>query len=190
MAKPKGPTSKSAHTRDAIEAAAKDLFAANGFERTSLRDIGAKAGIDPSMIIRYFGSKDALFARVAAPDLRLPDLRDVAPAGIGEALVRHFLTLWEDGNGGLPVLLRSATSNPDAAERLLDMFREQVFPAIERGGGDRPLQRAGLVASQLLGLALTRYILKIPPMVAMPHDMLVREIGATVQHYAAGDLQG
>jgi AcrR family transcriptional regulator len=188
MPKPKGFTAKSVQTRAAIEAAARELFAANGFERTSLRDIGARASIDASMIIRYFGSKDALFARVAMPDLRMPDLRDVDPADIGEALVRHFLEQWEDGDGGLAVLLRSATSNEDAAQRLLDVFRGQVFPLIQRSGGDKPLQRAGLVASQLLGLALTRYILKIPPMVTMPRPMLVRQIGETIQRYATGNL--
>lgn len=189
MPKPKGPTPKSTQTRQAIEDAAKTLFATNGFEGTSLRDIGARAGINASMINRYFGGKDALFARVARPDLRLPDLGKVEPARVGETLVRHFLEQWEDGNGGLPILLRSAISNPDAAQGLLEMFRAQVFPAIARAGEDRPLERAGLVASQLLGLALTRYLLKLPPMVAMPRDTLVREIGATVQRYAAGKLE-
>ena len=70
----------------------------------------------------------------------------------------------------------------------LELFRAQVFPAIARAGGDRPLERAGLVASQLLGLALTRYLLKLPPLVAMERETIVREIGATVQRYAAGAM--
>ena len=188
MPKPKGPTPKSAQTRATIEAAAKEAFAANGFDRTSLRDVAARAGIDAAMIIRYFGGKDALFARVATPDLRLPDLRDIDSAKIGETLVRHFLEQWEDGSGGLAVLLRSATSNEEAAQRLLDVFRGQVFPAIARAGGDRPRERAGLIASQILGLAFTRYLLKIPPMATMPRETLVRAIGATVQRYAMGKL--
>jgi AcrR family transcriptional regulator len=189
MPKPKGSTAKSAQTRAAIEAAARELFASSGFEKTSLRDIGLRAGIDASMIIRYFGSKDELFARVAAPDLKMPELERIDRARIGEVLVQHFLEQWEDGNGGLPVLLRSATSNAEAAERLREVFRRQVLPAVERGGGEHPMDRAGLIASQLLGLALTRYILKLPPVVAMPRDLLVREIGATVQRYAAGKLE-
>jgi hypothetical protein len=82
--------------------------------------------------------------------------------------------------------LRSATSNEDAAERLLDVFRAQVLPAIAQAKGDRPQERAGLVASQLLGLALTRYLLKIPPMVSMSRDTIVREVGPTLQRYATG----
>ncbi|WP_294005716.1 TetR family transcriptional regulator [Sphingomonas sp.] len=176
-------------TRKAIEAAARELFAIHGFERTTVRDIGARAGIDPSMIIRYFGSKDALFTRVATPDLHLPDLSDFDSATIGEALVRHFLEQWEgaQSGGAMPVLLRSAASNEEAAERLRQIFSAQVFPAIARTGPPETApMRAGLVASQILGLALARYVLRLPPVVAMPVDVIVRVIGETIQRYASG----
>lgn len=189
MTPPRRSTPKSIRTRQAIELAAKELFAANGFERTTVREIGARAGIDASMIIRYFGSKDALFAAVSMPDLRLPDLGGTPREEIGESLVRHFLDLWEgdQAGGGLPVLLRSAASNEDAAATLRQMFREQVFPAVARAGSPATAPaRAGLVSSQLLGLALCRYILKIPPLVEMPPETIVREVGATVQRYVVG----
>jgi AcrR family transcriptional regulator len=189
MSKPRGSTPKAIRTRQAIEDAARDLFSANGFERTTVRDIGAQAGIDPAMVIRYFGSKDALFAEVAMPDLRLPDLAGVAPDSVGETLVRHFLLQWEgeEAGGGMPVLLRSAASNEEAAARLREIFRAQVFPAIAAAGPPETAPvRAGLVASQLLGLALTRYILKLPPVVALPLETIVREVGATIQRYATG----
>jgi AcrR family transcriptional regulator len=179
-------TPKSIRTRLAIEAAARELFAANGFERTTMREIGARAGIDASMIIRYFGSKDALFASVSMPDLRLPDLSQVASGAVGESLVRHFLDIWEgeQAGGGLPILLRSAASNEAAAAKLRQIFSEQVFPAVARAGSPATAPtRAGLVASQLLGLALCRYILKIPPLVEMSSATIVREVGATVQRY-------
>jgi AcrR family transcriptional regulator len=182
-------TPKSIRTRQAIAAAARELFAANGFERTTVREIGARAGIDPSMIIRYFGSKEALFTSVSEPDLRLPDLSGIAAEAVGESLVRHFLELWEgeQAGGGLPILLRSAASNEEAAAKLRSVFREQVFPAVARAGNPATAQaRAGLVASQLLGLALCRYILKLPPLVEMPHATIVREVGAAVQRHATG----
>lgn len=180
-------TPKSIRTREAIETAARELFAANGFERTTVRDIGAKAGIDPSMIIRYFGSKDALFARVAEPDLHLPDLAAADPSTIGETLVRHFLNQWEGANAGqgLAVLLRSAASNEDAAERLRTIFQAQVFPAVMAAGPPETAAfRAGLISSQILGLALARYVLRFPPVVAMPTDFIVANVGETVQRYA------
>ncbi len=189
MTEQKRSTPKSLRTRAAIETAAKELFSNNGFERTTVRDIGARADIDPSMIIRYFGSKDALFARVATPDLALPDLSETDSAVIGETLVRHFLGQWEGEHGGkgLAVLLRSAASNEDAAERLLDIFRTQVFPAIARAGPPESAPtRAGLVATQLLGLALARYVLRIPPVTAMTADQIIQAVGDTIQRYATG----
>lgn len=182
-------TPKSIRTREAIEAAARELFLLKGFDRTTVREIAARARIDPAMIIRYFGSKDALFALVAMPDLRMPDLGDSDPKCVGESLVRHFLEQWEGegSGGGLPVLLRSAASSPEAAERLRDVFRAQVFPAVARiGPPETAAIRAGLVSSQLLGLAMTRYVLCLPPVVAMSRDMIVRTIGETVQRYATG----
>lgn len=193
MTRERRSTPKSIRTREAIESAARELFGINGFERTTVREIGARAGIDPSMIIRYFGSKDALFAQVAMPDLHLPDLSEADPATIGESLVRHFLAQWEgdEGGGGMPVLLRSAASNEEAATRLREIFRAQVFPAVARAGTPETAPvRAGLVASQLLGLALSRYVLKLPPVVAMPAEVIVRAVGETIQRYATGAALG
>jgi len=189
MTKPRGSTPKAIRTREAIQAAARELFAINGFDRTTVRDIGNRAGIDPSMIIRYFGGKEALFAHVAAPNLQLPDLSEILPDAIGETLVRHFLELWEGDavGGGMPVLLRSAASNDAAAEQLRQIFLRQVFPAVARAGSPQTAAvRAGLVASQLLGLALTRYVLMLPPVVMMSPDLIIRIIGSTIQRYASG----
>lgn len=180
-------TPKSLRTKLSIEAAARELFEKNGFDGTTVREIAAQANIDASMIIRYFGSKDELFARVAAPNLRLPDLANVKSEALGETLVRHFIEQWEgeQGGGGLPVLLKSAASNEDAAAKLREVFASQVFPVIASiGSRSTAATRAGLVASQLLGLAITRYVLKLPPVVALPVDLIVREVGATVQRYA------
>ena len=181
---PKGKTAKSERTRAGIEAAARRLFAQHGYDRTTIREIAAAAEIDPALVIRYFGSKDELFSIVAEPELKLPDLTGVPTEAIGTALVSHFLDLWEDGSG-LPVLLRSAASNEAAAERLKETFARQVFPAIAlAGSSETASHRAGLVASQMLGLAMTRYILKLPPVVAMDRDFVVREVGKTIQQYA------
>ena len=188
MTQQRRATPKSIRTREKIETAARDLFSLNGFERTTVREIGALAGIDPSMIIRYFASKEALFARVAMPNLQMPDL-SADDSRVGEIMVRHFLEQWEgEGAGrGLPVLLRSAASNDDAAERLRTIFITQVFPAIARlGPAETAPVRAGLVASQILGLAMARYVLRIPPVVAMAPDLLIRTVGETVQRYATG----
>lgn len=182
--------SKSERTREAIQLAAAELFAAHGYERTTVRDIAAAAQIDPAMIIRYFRSKDELFARVATFDLQFPDFSSVDHALIGETLVRHFLSLWEgeSANSGLAVLLRSAASNEQAANKLRDIFMDQVVPALAQVGPSAgATQRAGLVVSQILGLALCRHVLNLPPVVALSSDLLIREVGKTVQRYVEGD---
>ena len=177
---------KSDRTRAAILDAAQRLFAQHGHGRTTVRDIAAKASIDPALVIRYFGSKDELFVRAAAFDLRMPDLNKVKRSQIGDTLIRRFLELGE-GFTGMTVLLRSAASNDYAASRVRELFAAQVLPAFARVGSRADAaERAGLVASQLLGLALCRYILKIPPVAEMSTEEIVKHIGPTIQRYASG----
>jgi len=179
-------TRKSDRTRAAILDAAQTLFAQHGHDRTTVRDIAAKASIDPALVIRYFGSKDELFVRAAAFDLRMPDLSKVKRSQIGDTLIRRFLELGE-GFTGMTVLLRSAASNDYAASRVRELFAAQVLPAFARVGSRADAaERAGLVASQLLGLALCRYILKIPPVAEMSTEEIVKHIGPTIQRYASG----
>jgi AcrR family transcriptional regulator len=183
---PMQKTRKSDRTRAAILDAAQKLFAQHGHDRTTVRDIAAKASIDPALVIRYFGSKDELFVRAAAFDLRLPDLSKVKRSQIGDTLIRRFLELGE-GFTGMTVLLRSAASNDYAASRVRELFAVQVLPAFARVGSRADAaERAGLVASQLLGLALCRYILKIPPVAEMSAEEIVKHVGPTIQRYASG----
>jgi AcrR family transcriptional regulator len=187
MSRSEPRTRNAERSRTAILDAAAELFAAKGFERTTVREIGLKADVDPALVIRYFGSKDALFAEVAVFDLNLPELTNVDPAKIGETLVAHFLHMWEDpdGNPGLPVLYRSAASNAHAAAKLRELFATQVAPMVSRAGDPATANlRAGLVASQILGLAFCRYVLRLPPVVDMTVPSIIREVGQTIQHYA------
>ena len=177
---------KSDRTRDAILDAARLLFAEKGYDGTTVRDIAAAANIDPAMVIRYFGGKDTLFARAADIDLKLPDISALPRDTIGEALVRHFLFIWEGEASALPIALRSAASNELAAERLREIFSTQVAPAIARLAGPDTPAVAALVATQLLGLAFTRYVLKLAPVVALPRERLVAEVGRSIQGYIDG----
>jgi AcrR family transcriptional regulator len=182
---------KSERTRAAIVAAARRLFAEGGFDRTTVRDIGAAAGVDPALVVRYFGSKDRLFVESADIALKLPDLAQAERPMIGLLLARHFLELWEgEGNsGGLPVLLRSAASNENAAAQMREVFLRQVAPAISPYlRKDRVSDRAAMISSQLLGVALCRYVLRLPPLVAVPKDRLARMVGAALQKLAFDDL--
>src|SRR6201999_2410352 len=111
-------------TKAAILAAARERFGAAGFQAATIRAIAADAGIDPSMVMRYFGNKDKLFAAAAEFDLRFPDLAEVDPVQVGRALVGHFLDRWE-GDEALVILLRSSATNAEAAQRMQEIFSTQ-----------------------------------------------------------------
>nr|MDT0662744.1 TetR family transcriptional regulator [Micromonospora sp. DSM 115978] len=191
------PARRSDATRAAILRAARERFAADGYERATIRAIAADADIDPSMVMRYFGNKEKLFAAAAEFDLRLPELTDLPPERIGAALVGHFLDRW-DGDETMTALLRAGTTNPAAAERMRQIFAGQLAPVVRRamgsgtgvGTGPSPEQRAGLVASQILGLALTRYVLTFPPVAALTRDDLVAWIGPTLHRYLTAGHPG
>ena len=167
-----------------ILAAAKERFARSGFERATIRAIAADAGIDPSMVMRYFGSKDQLFAAAADFDLQIPDLSRVDQTDVGARLVDYFIERWERDEA-LIVLLRASTSNAEAAERMREIFAGQLVPVVARINPDRPARRASLIATQMLGLALCRYVLRLPPIVEMTHDEVVAWLGPTIQRYLA-----
>jgi AcrR family transcriptional regulator len=176
-------------TRAAILTAARERFATDGFERATIRAIAADAHIDPSMVMRYYGNKEALFAAAADFDLRLPDLADTPRDEVGAALVRHFLHRWEDDEA-LMALLRTAVTKEAAAERMRSIFAGQIGPVAARLAPD-PAQaatRAGLVATQMLGFALCRFVLRLPPMVALPAEEAVAWISPTVQRYLTGEV--
>ncbi|WP_067462782.1 TetR/AcrR family transcriptional regulator [Actinomadura macra] len=185
-------TARSDQTRAAILDAARRRFGTDGYERATIRAIAADAGIDPSMVMRYYGSKDGLFAAASDIDLRLPDLSAVPPERAGETIVRHFIERWEGdlADEVLIVLFRSAITNEAAAGRLREIFGAQVAGALAAGVDD-PSElpaRAGLVSTQLLGVALCRYILRLPPVVAMDVDTLVASLSPTLQRYLTGPL--
>jgi AcrR family transcriptional regulator len=177
-------TKRSDATRNAILAAARERFAADGYERATIRAVAKDAAIDPSMVMRYFGNKEGLFAAAVAVDLKLPDLRSLPRQEVGRALVNHFLDMWEE-NEVLTALLRVGVTNQDGARRMQGIFRDQLLPVARQVCPD-PEQaptRAALVATQLLGLALTRYVLRFPPAVALAREEALAWLGPTVQRY-------
>ena len=144
--------------------------------------------------MRYFGNKAGLFDAVVEIDLRLPDLAKVPRRRLGETLVSHFLTRWEGdpGDDALLTLLRSAATDDKAADRMRGIFRRQLVAALIEVVPDpaEATTRAGLIATQMLGLALCRHIVRIPPVVAMDEATIVQVVGSTVQRYLTADLQG
>jgi AcrR family transcriptional regulator len=171
-------------TRTAILDAARECFATEGYDGATIRAIAADAEIDPAMVMRHFGSKERLFAAAASFDLHLPELTALPRKRLGAELVAHFLTRWE-GDDTLKALLRAAVSNKAAAARLRTILDKQLVTAMVSLFPSRAVaaQRAGLVASQMLGLAMTRYLLKLPPVVALDRAAVIEWLGPTIQRY-------
>jgi AcrR family transcriptional regulator len=181
-------TGRSSDTRAAILAAARARFAAEGYRSASLRAVARDVGVDAALVVRYFGSKPGLFAAATDVDLRIPDLSDAPASEHGERLVEHVLSRWDAGTlegSVLVTLLRSAAADADAAAAMRQLFTDQLVPAVRRlvADGSEAPQRAALVASQVLGLALTRSVLELPPFAAMPPEVIAATVGATVQRY-------
>lgn len=174
-------------TKAVILTAAKERFATDGYDRATIRAIAADAGIDPAMVMRYYGTKEKLFAAAAEFDLELPDLTAGPVEQIGAALVSHFLDRWERDET-LLILLRAGVTNATAAERMRSIFAAQLAPVIVRVSPD-PTEaptRAALAAAQILGMALCRFVLVFPPIVSMTRVQIVAWLGPTIQHYLTG----
>lgn len=182
---------KSDRTRTAILAAAREQFAQHPYDRASVRAIAAQAQIDPAMVLRYFTNKETLFATVVDIDLQLPDLRTVDTDSRGEVLLRHFLTMWEgeEKQDALPILLRSAVTHEAAAARLREVYVRQLRGMVANVVPEpEAARRASLIGSQLLGVALTRYVLRLPDMADRDPDDLVADLAPTLQRYLTGSL--
>jgi AcrR family transcriptional regulator len=188
--KKSGRPRKSDTTRARIIEAARERFRKEGFERTTIRKVAGDAKIDPSMVMRYFESKRGLFGAAMTVELRIPDLTHHPRDRLGEALVSHFLNRWEESNDdSLQLLLRSTASDEDAAERARAIFRDQIITMVSRLRGEADSgEVAALIGTQMIGLAYARYILKLPPLLAMPRQTIVRVIGATIQRYLTDPL--
>ena len=181
---------KSDATRASILGAARSAFRDHGYDGASMRMIGSAANIDPAMVIRYFGSKESLFLEAVDIDLELPDLTLIARNRRGEALVEHFVRRWESKDDVLVTLLRSAATTDLAAERLRTVFSQQVRrtvgTVVDRTELDR---RSALVASEMLGVALTRYIVRLPAIAKQTTRQIVQDHGPSVQRHLHGPLR-
>jgi AcrR family transcriptional regulator len=189
-ASPPGPVPgtggpRSEPTRRAILAAARAMFAAHGYEGTTIRAVAAGAGVDASMVMRYFGSKAGLFAAAVTMDLQVPDLGSVPASRRGELLVRDFISRWEDPvrDDEMIALLRTAATSETVAGQLQAVLGQLITGPIAELGDEQAAERATFIVAQLLGLALCRYILRLEPLASLPSDDVVAAVAPSVQRY-------
>ncbi|WP_022916796.1 TetR family transcriptional regulator [Ruania albidiflava] len=199
MARRSGRRPGSSGAREQILAAAREQFAAGGYEGTSIRAIAAVAEVDPALVHHYFGTKEKLFTAVVAPPADPGELIPQVMAGpveeVGERVVRMFLTVLESPTTGpgFRALLRGALANELSARLLREFFTRQVVRRLTAAlAGVVPAEeipaRASLVASQIFGMVLMRYLIGLEPIASMDHDQVVSALAPTVQRYLTGEL--
>jgi AcrR family transcriptional regulator len=181
-------------TRGQILDAARAQFARAGFGGTTIRSVASAASVDPALVHHYFGTKQELFAAVIDPpadprDIVAPVL-DLPPGEMGQVLVRQFLALWEGPPGHRArVLITSALTDPAVGSLLREfVLMRAVHPVLTAVGTPRRERdlRAGLITSQLMGLALARYVLAFPELTRPTADRLVQAVAPTIQRYLTG----
>ncbi|WP_236830557.1 TetR family transcriptional regulator [Blastococcus sp. KM273128] len=178
-------------------AAARAAFAERGFDGASIRAIATAAGVDPALVHHYFGSKDQLFlAAIEAPANPAEFLPEVLAGGrdeLGANVVRMLLRVW-DGPArpaGL-ALVRSAVSNEWTAKLLREFLVSQVLRRVVATLDATPEERTArgaLVASQLIGVVMARYVLRVEPLATATPEELVAAVGPTVQRYLTGEVE-
>ena len=188
------PRGGGGETRERILSAAIVEFAEAGYDAATIRAIAARADVDAALVHHYFGAKADLFAATIdapiRPDVAIRTLLDGPVGTLGERIARYVLESWEDADvrrRGL-VVLRSALSNRVAAPVLAGFLARELIERIAASIGtpDAAL-RASLAASQIAGVLVARYILRLPAMRAASVDELVGWLAPTVQRYLTGD---
>lgn len=184
------PRKGESDARERILAAAVEEFGEHGYDASTTRGIAARAGVDPALLHHHFGTKADLFAASIhaplRPDLALPEILAGSREHTGERLVAYILGVWEspDIRTRALVLLRTGLGNRHATPLLAAFLRRELLDKVAAGldAPDAAL-RADLVASQVAGLLIGRYVLQLPELAAATVDDLVVRVGATVQRY-------
>jgi AcrR family transcriptional regulator len=185
-----GPTT----TREAIAESARRQFAELGYDRATLRRIAGEAGVDAALVVRFYGSKDALFREVMAlpPTVAeaIENLADGPTATIGRRLAALIVGMLEDPTSRAIVVgrIRSASSHPDAAALVRETVTRDLGRLVAAVTEDEPETRAVLVGSQIVGLALSRHVVRVEPLASLPAAAVVDYIAPTFQHYLMGEL--
>ena len=192
-------------TREAILAAARARFGDLGYDRTTIRGIAADAGVDPALVHHFYGTKESLFAAAMRLPLNPGDVVDAvlkaAPDDqgpvLGEHLMRTLLGIWDvaEIRAAFLGMLRSSLTSEQATSMLREFVTSVILSRIAQvaqqaapDGGDAEY-RAALVASQVLGLALTRYVLELDPLKQASTDDLAAAIGPTLDRYLSGEVR-
>lgn len=196
MARRSGRRPGESLTREAIRTTAGRQFAERGYDRTTLRSIAAEAGVDPALVTYFFGTKQQLFAEVTElpfdPEQIIPRLFAGDRAELGRRFATFLVTALEqpEVRRRMTGLVRAAATEPEAARTVRELLSTKVFARIV-AALDVPDAdvRAGLLASQVVGLVMARHVVALEPLVSLPAEQLAAAIAPTLQRYLTEPLR-
>lgn len=179
--------------RELILAAAREQFAERGYDNATIRGIAARAGVDAALVHHYFGSKERLFTAAVwlpiSPREFVPQLLAGGADGLGERLLRRMLDVWASDPDAVVGLVRSATSHEYAARMIREfMTREVLGPVASAIDMPQPRLRTALVSSQIIGLAMARFVIRLEPIASADPETLIACYAPTLQRYLTGPL--
>ncbi len=194
---PPGPRDERGVLAARILDAARDEFAAQGWAGTTIRAVARSADVDPALIYHYFGSKEGLLDAATTPPPRWLEAvaetwatpRDRLPA----QLLRTVMASWDDDQIGptLRAVVLTAAHEPTTREKLRAIVERSLIGQSTLGHDEAErLKRSGLIATQLIGFALVRYVWKLEPVASMTQDEVLAAMTPVLQHYVDGDLGG
>lgn len=178
-----------------ILAAAREAFAETGWAGTTIRAVARAADVDPALVYHYFGSKEALLDAATTPPQRwldgVADTWRTPTAELGAALLRLMLGSWADKETGpfLRAVLLTAAHEQSTREKLRLVIERSLIGVSQLGTDDHDrLVRSGLISSQIIGLAMTRYVWKIEPVASMSEDAIVAAVAPNLQRYIEAEI--
>ncbi|GAB2986495.1 TetR/AcrR family transcriptional regulator [Saccharothrix stipae] len=193
--KRRGRRSGGEDTKAALLAAAREVFVERGYEGATVRSIAARAGVDAAMVNHWFGGKEGLFAKAVLqvpldPNELIGRLLDGPDEEIGERIVRNFLGVWDPiGGGQFAALMRSVTAHEQVAEVLREFFvhtlLKRLVTHLDVPDGEL---RATLLASQIFGMGMVRYVVRFEPFASADVETMVKAIAPNLQRYLTGDI--
>jgi AcrR family transcriptional regulator len=192
--RPRGRRPAGEDTRAALLDAARVEFIERGFDGATVRTIAQRAGMDAGMVNHWFGGKDGLFVAAMEipvnPEEILSRILDGDPEQTGERLLRAFLSLGDArGGGSLAALMRSVASHEEAARMMREYLSRVIFGRVVSAVAPDQLElRAALCGTQLVGLALVRYVIRLEPLASADHNTVVTAIAPNLQRYLTGVL--
>jgi len=192
--RPAKAVSAADNTRVTIVSAAAAEFSRDGYDRTSMRAIARTAGVDPALVRHYFGDKADLFAEAIAAPMRPDRMVKQALAGprdqIGVNLVRYMVETLDQPAASERVIrmMHTALGQEFAAKMLRQFIIREVLKRIAKELGDEDSElRASFAATQIVGMVVARYGIKIEPLASASPDEVVNRIGPVVQWHLMGN---